>query len=153
LNTRSVNTTVDLREGQWLALAGLLQDEQQGAKARVPLLGDLPILEMIFSSKSVSRGETELVIMVSPEIIHPIDAKEVPLVLPGMEVTEPTDWALFLRGRIEGRQGCDHRSTVWPTYQERVIEAKHRASWDSMRHAQFQQSERYYIYGAPGFTE
>ena len=153
LNTRAVNTTVDLREGQWLALAGLLQDEQQGAKSRVPLLGDLPILEALFSSKSVSRGETELLIMVSPEIIHPIDAREVPLVLPGMEVTEPTDWALFLRGRIEGRQGCDHRSTVWPTYQERVIEAKHRAAWGAGRHMEFQQSENYYLYGPAGFTD
>lgn len=153
LNMRAVNTTVDLREGQWLALAGLLQDEQHGAKTRVPLLGDLPILETIFSRKEVGRGETELLIMVSPEIIHPIDAKEVPLILPGMEVTEPTDCALFLRGRIEGRQGCDHRSTVWPTYRERVIEAKHRASWDSHRHAEFQQSEQYYTYGPTGFTE
>ena len=153
LSTRSVNTTVDLREGQWLALAGLLQDEQKGAKSRVPLLGDLPIIEALFSSKSVTRGETELLIMVSPEIIHPLDAKEVPLILPGMEVTEPTDGALFLRGRIEGRQGCDHRSTVWPTYQERVIEAKHRASWDSVRHVEFQQSEHYYLNGPAGFTE
>jgi len=58
LDTRAVFTTVDLREGQWLAIAGLIQDEQQGSKARVPFVGDIPILDAVFSRKIVQRDET-----------------------------------------------------------------------------------------------
>ncbi|MCA9138864.1 MAG: pilus assembly protein N-terminal domain-containing protein [Planctomycetales bacterium] len=114
LNRRSVETTVDLREGQWLAIAGLIQDEQGGQNSRVPLLGNLPIMGHLFSTRSTSRYETELVVLVSPELIHPLETEQVPLFLPGMEVTEPTDTDFFARKLIEGYQGFDHRGTVWP---------------------------------------
>lgn len=114
LSTRSLNTTVDLREGQWLAVAGLIQDESGGQRTRVPYLGDLPFVGGLFSTMSTSRFETELVVLVSPELIHPLEAEQVPLLLPGMEITEPTDDDFFLRNNTEGYQGFDHRSTVWP---------------------------------------
>ena len=113
LNTRSVFTTVDLREGQWLAIAGLIQDEQSGSKARVPFVGDIPILDSVFSKKSAKRDETELLILVSPELVHPLSAEETPLILPGMEVTEPSDFHFFVTGDYEGDPNCHHRSTVW----------------------------------------
>ena len=55
LNSRAVLTTVDLREGQWLAIAGLLQDQQSGSKIRVPLIGDIPVVSALFSNRKVSR--------------------------------------------------------------------------------------------------
>ena len=152
LNSRAVLPTVDLREGQWLAIAGLLQDQQSGSKVRVPLIGDIPVVSALFSNRKVTRDETELVVLVSPELIHPMDAQEAPLILPGMETTEPTDWAFFLGGAYEGRANCDHRSTVWPTRQSRVLEAKGEAVREAKGRADYQRSEKYYLYGSHGLS-
>jgi pilus assembly protein CpaC len=146
LNTRSALTTVDLREGQWLAIAGLIQDEQDGSKARVPVVGDIPILDSLFSRKRVSRIETELVILVSPELVHPLEPEEAPLILPGMEVTEPGDWKFFGYGDYEGTPGCDHRSTIWNLQYRRSL-----LHGNSAPH--YQASEDYYLHGAHGFSE
>ena len=89
LNTRAVVTTVELHEGQWLAIAGLIQDQQTGSKSGVPWLDEIPYLDFFFSNRSVTRDETELLVLVSPELVHPLEPEEAPLVLPGMEVTEP----------------------------------------------------------------
>jgi pilus assembly protein CpaC len=149
LNTRAVFTTVDLREGQWLAIAGLLQDQQDGSKARLPFLGDIPYVDTVFSRKSLKREESELLILVSPELIHPLEADEAPLVLPGMEVTEPTDWGFFFAGRYEGRPDCDHRSTVWPVMKRQAVDARHEAK----AQARYQRCESHYIHGAQGFSQ
>ena len=126
LNTRAAFTTVDIREGQVLAIAGLLSDREVGTNTRVPLLGRIPVLGAAFSSKSVSRDENELIVLVSPEIVHPMNPEEAPTVLPGTDVTEPTDCDLYLRGRLEGNPGENFRSTAWPEYRMRAEDAKHR---------------------------
>lgn len=145
LDSRSVMTTVDLREGQWLAIAGLIQDQQVGSKVRVPGLGDIPLVDMFFSKKSVSRDERELIILVSPEIVHPLEAQEAPLILPGMDVTEPGDWQFYAWGNIEGNPECNHRSTVYNTQARRALTNKHRAS--------YQACQDYYISGEHGFSQ
>jgi len=152
LNSRSVITTVDLREGQWLAIAGLIQDQQAGSKARVPLLGDIPVVDTLFSRKSVKREETELIVLVSPELIHPLEPEQMPLVLPGMEVTEPGDWQFFLFGRWEGNPRCDHRSTVAPNFRRDVWYAKHDAIRDVKMQHKFQESEKHFVAGPHGFS-
>ncbi len=149
LNTRSASTVVDMREGQWLAIAGLLQDEQRGSKSRVPFLGDIPIVEAIFSRKSINRAETELIVLVSPELVHPLEAEQLPLLLPGMEVMEPDDCAFFGRGRIEGDPNCHHRSTVWPLEMDKIRQAVHQAK----KQAKYQQSEATYFCGQHGFSQ
>jgi len=146
LNTRGVLTTVILREGQWLAIAGLIQDEQVGSKARVPIIGDIPILDSIFSRKKVERIETELIILVSPELVHPMEPEETPLILPGMEVTEPSDWKFFGYGEYEGVPGCDHRSTIWNLQYRRSMLHGNNSS-------RYQASEDYYLHGAHGFSQ
>jgi pilus assembly protein CpaC len=153
LNSRSVITTVDLREGQWLALAGLIQDQQGGEKARVPLAGDIPILDTIFSRKTIRREETELLILVSPELVHPLEPEQMPMVLPGMEVTEPGDWQFFLFGRWEGNPRCDHRSTVVPQYRREVWYAKREAIRDVKMQRKFQESEQHFVVGPHGFSQ
>jgi pilus assembly protein CpaC len=152
LNTKTVSTTVDLREGQWLALAGLLEDQQSGSKTRVPLAGDIPILDAVFSRKTSDRSETELIILVSPELVSPLEAEEVPLILPGMEVTEPADWTFYLFGRYEGNPNCQHRSTVAPLYQDDVIRARMAALHDAKLHRRYQQCEDFYVHGDHGFS-
>jgi pilus assembly protein CpaC len=141
-----------LREGQWLAIAGLIQDEQEASKVRVPLLGDIPIVDTLFSRKSVVRDETELIILVSPELVHPLDPQEAPLILPGMEVTEPSDFHFFIYGDIERWPPYHHRSTVWPVEQRKAIEAHHHAVREAKMHRHYQRSECYYLQGDHGFS-
>ena len=149
LNTRAVTTTVELREGQWLAIAGLIQDEQNGSKSGVPWLGDLPYIGVLFSNRSVTRDETELLVLVSPELVRPLEPEEAPLVLPGMEVTEPGNWAEFLVGDYEGRFGCEHRSTTAPVDQQHLREMR----IDARREARYQRSEDRYLEGPHGFSQ
>ena len=66
------------------------------------------------------------VIIVTPELVHPMDPEEVPP-LPGFDVTEPTDREFYLEGRLEGRPTVEHRSTVWPSLRRR-----YQAGGDSM---------------------
>lgn len=153
LNSRAVATTVDMRQGQWLAIAGLIQDQQAGDESRVPFIGDLPILDILFSRRHVAREETELVILVGPELVHPLEENETPLVLPGMEVTEPGDIPFFFGGRYEGRAGCDVRSTLNPIQRDRLIDAWKQATVAARRQVRYQKSEGYYVLGQHGFSE
>jgi len=154
LNSRAVMTTVDLREGQWLAIAGLIQDQQGGSKSRIPFIGDIPFLGLPFMSESVRREETELVVLVSPELVHPMECRQVPLILPGMDVTEPDDKAFFCLQQIEGHPDVQHRSTVWPAYRDRLREAGFQAvhAAHGTRGLYYQQ-QRYYMCGPQGFSE
>ena len=144
LDTRTVTTTVDLREGQVLAIAGLLQEQQRGDNAQVPYLGDLPGLNVLLSDRSITRDETELLILVSPELVHPLEPEEAPSILPGMEVTEPHDRQFYWYGEIEGDPGIYHRSTVWPTYRKKMMRAGVPFGRSS--------SQQYYIHGNHGFS-
>jgi pilus assembly protein CpaC len=153
LNTRTVSTTVDLREGQWLALAGLIEDTQAGGESRVPLLGDLPGLGLLFSGRNVDRQETELIILVSPEIVHALEPEEVPLLLPGMEITEPNNWDLYVHGRVEGDPRRHFRSTIWPLERERMLAAHREALSKARSRQEFQECQEYYVHGPVGFSE
>lgn len=157
LNTRAVSTTVDLREGQWLAIAGLIQDEQEGERSRIPYIGDIPVLGAVFGRQHVSRAETELVVLVSPELVHPLEVEQVPLLLPGMDVTEPTDHEFFWLQRIEGRPNFHHRSTMWPRQRELLRDAKHQAVREAKRQAKlnagFRDHQKHYISGPHGFSK
>ena len=73
LTTRRADTTVELASGQSFAIAGLLQNNSSYDHTRVPGLGDLPILGDLFKSDRFNRQETELVIIVTPYVVKPID--------------------------------------------------------------------------------
>ena len=113
LTTRAVTTTVEMREGQTLAIAGLLDDSMKGNNE-----GNLPIVAQIFGRREITRNETELIILVTPELIHPVEPEAVPP-LPGFDVTEPTNAEFFIKGRIEGRPTHEYRSTIWPRLRRR----------------------------------
>jgi pilus assembly protein CpaC len=154
LSRRSIQTTVELREGQWLAIAGLIQDEQGGQRTRLPFVGDLPILGGFFGTQSTARSETELVVLVSPELIHPLEPEQVPLILPGMEVTDPTDDDFFLRHQTEGYRGHDHRSTHAPERQAHIAGYKSDAFHNQINHRLKRQMkvQEAYIVGESGFS-
>ena len=111
LSTRRAATTVELREGHTLAIAGLLQVELSGRTGKLPGLGDLPYLGPFFSNNNHKSVEKELLVLVTPHLIAPLQANEM-CSLPGDEILEPTDKEFYFMGRIEGRTGAPHRSTT-----------------------------------------
>jgi pilus assembly protein CpaC len=99
-NTRSTGSTVELRDGQSFAIAGLLQDDFSDRINQVPWLGDLPILGALFRSASYSRDQTELVIIVTAHLVSPVSSEA--LFLPTDRIRPPSENELFLYGRIAG---------------------------------------------------
>ncbi len=91
---RKLETTVELADGQSLALAGLLQNDVSASSSVIPVLGDLPIIGPLFRSTSFSRDETELVVMVTPRLQAPLNPDQVPL-LPGEHWRYPTEAEQF----------------------------------------------------------
>jgi pilus assembly protein CpaC len=111
INTRNFTTTVELREGQTLAVAGLIQNNPGADSKRVPLLGDLPLIGRMFSFDRITAGEQELVILITPELVRPLECHEL-LPLPGSNLFEPSDLEFYLCGRLESHHLADHRSAV-----------------------------------------
>jgi pilus assembly protein CpaC len=151
LSSRTVTTTVDLRTGQWLAIAGLIQDQQHATRVRVPFVGDLPVVGALFGRTDIQREETELIVLVGPELVHPMDAQEVPLILPGMEVAEPTDPAFFLAGayiaKATDQPGPSRGGAAC------AADMPRRVTREAMSRPVFQRSEKYYVYGPHGASQ
>jgi pilus assembly protein CpaC len=99
---RRSNTTVELNSGQTFAMAGLLQSKTEAQTAAVPLLGELPIIGALFRSVRYRDKQTELVVLVTAELVEPVDALSGSEVLPGDFHVRPNDWQLFMEGKIEG---------------------------------------------------
>lgn len=112
LNTRRSHTTVEMREGQTLAIAGLMQVDLAGRTDRIPGVGDLPWIGPFFSNTTSQRVEKELVVLVTPHLVAAVNADEV-CPLPGAEVYEPNDLEFYLLNRLEGHTGhAEFRSTT-----------------------------------------
>jgi len=102
LNSRRVQTFVRLREGQTIVLAGLYGATMTSEVNRIPFLGELPVIgPALFNAKTADQGENELLIMVTPELVRPMEPDEVPP-LPGFEVTPPNDLELYAYAKTEG---------------------------------------------------
>lgn len=78
LVTRKAETTVELEEGQYLIIGGLLSNEITKTVSKIPVLGHIPVLGLLFSSKRYLNKESELLIALSPQIVHSIAEEEVP---------------------------------------------------------------------------
>jgi pilus assembly protein CpaC len=86
LLTRRASTDVELRPGQHLAIAGLLDNQQEATVSKIPLLGDLPIIGTFFSMRERRDRQTELLVIVTPYIVEPMDTP------PGVPPGEPETW-------------------------------------------------------------
>ncbi|MBE6427360.1 MAG: hypothetical protein E7028_02050 [Planctomycetaceae bacterium] len=115
LESRSLDSDVQMREGQTFALGTTLEDNYSANNH-----SNLPIFSNLIGHKSKSRGEREMVILVSPELVCPMEPDEVPP-LPGFDVTEPTNAQFHILGRLEGTPTRDYRSTVWPSLRNRYL--------------------------------
>jgi len=101
LRERYVDTAVELRAGQTLALAGLIQSRVATSKQALPWLGDLPYLGVPFRRMTDTINEVELLILVRPELVEGLECNEVPPGGPGAFTRDPTDWELYMRGYLE----------------------------------------------------
>lgn len=86
LTTRKIKTQVELSEGQSFAIGGLLDNRTTDTLEKIPFIGDIPILGKLFQSKSVSKTNTELIVIVTPELVRPIPAGQP---VPELKFTRP----------------------------------------------------------------
>jgi pilus assembly protein CpaC len=105
LQTRRAATTLELRDGESFALAGLIRKDFQTTVRQVPLLGSIPVIGSLFRSSGFQKGETELVIVVTPRIVQPVKPDQVRL--PTDRVQNPSEGDLFLLGRTDKAVGVD----------------------------------------------
>ena len=102
ITTRRVSTTVELPDGQSFAIAGLLRDNVREVVSKFPLLGDIPILGALFRSTSFQKNQSELIVIVTPHLVKPLDlAKQT---LPTDQYIEPNDFEFYLLGAFEGKE-------------------------------------------------
>ncbi|WP_104035476.1 type II and III secretion system protein family protein [Vibrio jasicida] len=94
LRTRKAQTTVQLKDGQSFVLAGLLTSEEQESLAKIPYLGDIPILGALFSKTNTERRKTELIIVATVNLVDPV--KETDIKLPKFERTSDLERLLKL---------------------------------------------------------
>jgi pilus assembly protein CpaC len=87
---------VELRDGQSFAIAGLLQNTTQENGSAIPLLSSLPIIGNLFKSKSDQKQQTELMVLITPQLVKPLEPDEVPPL--------PVDQRRFLPGKGIGSQ-------------------------------------------------
>jgi pilus assembly protein CpaC len=102
LKTRRAETTVELGSGQSFAIGGLLSSDVQNAVSKTPGIGDLPVLGTLFRSTAFRRNETELVIIVTPYLVRPVD--EPVLAIPNDGYKAPSDIERILEGRLHSAQ-------------------------------------------------
>lgn len=95
---RETSTTVELRDGESFAIAGLLSDDFSSLSGQVPWLGDIPVLGALFRSAEFRREQTELVIIITAHLVTPTRGET--LALPTDRVRPPSESDLFLFGRV-----------------------------------------------------
>jgi pilus assembly protein CpaC len=97
ITTRRASTVVELGDGQSFAIAGLLRDTVREQISKYPVLGDIPILGALFRSTSFQKNETELIIIVTPHLVKPLDVEK--QTLPTDFYLEPSDFDFYLMGK------------------------------------------------------
>ncbi len=97
--TRRAETTIELRDGQSMAIAGLLQDFFSDNVTQLPWMGDLPVIGPLFRSTDFDRSQRELVIIITPHLVTPVEGEA--LQTPLDRVRIPSETELFLLGRTE----------------------------------------------------
>ncbi len=102
LRVREMNTHVEVNDGQTFAIAGLLSDTSRNIINKFPILGDIPVLGVLFRSTQYQKNQTELVALVTPHLVKPMPPGAARL--PTDKWIEPTDVDVYLLGLDQGRQ-------------------------------------------------
>jgi pilus assembly protein CpaC len=101
LKVREVDTGVELKAGQTLALAGLVQTKIDSQERGIPFLCNLPVVGAAFRTVKEEVNEVELLILVTPEFVDGMEPSEVPPCGPGMESVSPSNCQLYFGGHLE----------------------------------------------------
>jgi pilus assembly protein CpaC len=109
LKTRRAKTGVELRDGQSFALAGLLDNTETKSLSKIPVLGDVPVLGALFRSKNFQANETELMFIVTAQVVKPVNRDDLPQMrgIDGLKQGSP----LGIEPKGEGIQGKSGFST------------------------------------------
>lgn len=100
LRTRRGSTTLQLKDGQTFAMAGLLRENINTLVDKIPFLGDIPVIGTLFTSKEYQKEESELVIIVTPRLVRALNLDEVPE-LPGEDIlNNVNDFDFFILNRM-----------------------------------------------------
>ena len=103
--------TVELADGQTIGIAGLSNESLRETVTMFPGLGDLPGLGALFSRQSFQKGESELLILVTPHLVKPMLPGEIRL--PTDKFQEPSDLEFFMNGQLEGRASKEEPSSLY----------------------------------------
>lgn len=105
LTTRRAETTLELGSGESMVIGGLLQNTHNNSIEKTPGLGDLPIIGALFRSNGFRRNETELVIVITPYLVRPVDPSQIALPTDGYRA--PTDFDRIFLGQVaDGQSGA-----------------------------------------------
>ena len=113
LQTRRARTTVELRDGESFAMAGLIRRDFQDTIQQFPILGSIPIIGALFRSTNFQKEETELVILVTPRLVKPVRAAA--MKVPTDRARSPDEVDLFLLGRTDTGVGTDPTRPTQPS--------------------------------------
>ena len=113
LQTRRARTTVELRDGESFALAGLIRRDFQDTIRQFPILGSIPIIGALFRSTNFQKEETELVIIVTPRLVRPVRAAQ--MKVPTDRAAPPDEVDLFLLGRPDSGVGVNPLAPTQPS--------------------------------------
>jgi len=111
LTTRSTQSTVELADGQTIGIAGLINENLRETVTKFPGLGDIPGIGALFRSQSFQKGETELLILVTPHLVKPMIPGDIRL--PTDKFVEPNDLEFFLNGQTEGRASKESETSQY----------------------------------------
>jgi pilus assembly protein CpaC len=113
LQTRRARTTIELRDGESFALAGLIRRDFQDTIRQFPILGSIPIIGALFRSTNFQKEETELVIIVTPRLVKPVRAAA--MKVPTDRARPPDEVDLFLLGRPDSGVGVNPLQPTQPS--------------------------------------
>ncbi len=103
---RTTSTTVELADGQTIAISGLISDTLRENIDKLPGLGDIPILGQLFTSKSFKSGQSELVILVTPRLVRPFNRERISL--PTDDFVPPSDLEFYLLGKMSHKKSKEN---------------------------------------------
>ncbi|WP_334043787.1 type II and III secretion system protein family protein [Burkholderia ambifaria] len=112
ITTRRASTTVQMSDGESFAIGGLIKDNATGALKAIPGVGEVPVLGALFRSTSFQQDRTELIFLITPHLVRPLQTADVPL--PTDSFSKPNEIDVYATGNMEGRKGV-RKATMQPS--------------------------------------
>ncbi|WP_446902610.1 type II and III secretion system protein family protein [Burkholderia sp. YIM B11467] len=109
ITTRRASTTVQMSDGESFAIGGLIKDNGTGSLKAIPGVGEVPVLGALFRSTSFQQDRTELIFLITPHLVKPLQTADVPL--PTDSFSKPNEADVYATGNMEGRGGVRRPGT------------------------------------------